>query len=129
MVSIILDSNSVSQPGSTINSLTENIPGVIYKIFYRHTVFHPSLDPSPQSRVTAPPGLAMTFIISNNTDLARMYIVHIPASIFLHKLLSPCHHLGQVDCPAVIEPVLLTSPRTLVCCCCIMLLHLIRIQV
>ena len=74
LVSNIPDSNSVSQPGSTINSLTENIPGVIYKIFYRRTVFRPSLDPSHQPRVTAPPGLAMTLIISNNTDLARMYI-------------------------------------------------------
>ena len=33
-----------------------------------------SLDPSHQPRVTAPPGLTMTLIISNNTDLARMYI-------------------------------------------------------
>ena len=55
--------NSVIQPGSTINSLTENIPGVIYKVFYRHTMFRPSLDPSHQPRVTAPPGLAMTLII------------------------------------------------------------------
>ena len=37
-------------------------------------MFRPSLDPSHHSGVTAPPGLAMTLIISNNTDLARMYI-------------------------------------------------------